>query len=555
MEYQLLAKTYSDLESTASMLAKKDILSIFLKNTPKQILKRISYLVTGQVFPSWSQKELNMAHGLAIQAISRVTGATREEITEVLKKEGDLGSVTAILLESRKQSTLFSEKLSFEKVYTSFEKISNSEGRGSVEKKISILSDLLSNASPIEAKYLVRTVLGQLRIGAGHGTIRDAIAQAFGVSKPLVEKAISVLNDLGEVSELATKGESALVDIKLVPSRPLKVMLYPKAETVGEALEKTGEISQAEYKYDGFRTQIHKLGKKVIIFTRRLEDVTHQFPDVVDAVLTSVKVNEAIYDSETVGVDKHGFIPFQKISQRIRRKYDIKKISKEIPVETHLFDILYLDGKNLIDEPLSTRLKLLEKSFTPSKNLKIVDHMQGNAKELEIFYQEALDKGAEGLMIKSLESSYKPGQRVGFGYKLKPKAESLDLIVVGAEWGEGKRANWLSSYILAARNANTNELQEMGRMATGMTEIQLEELTQELKKLVIKDGKIVKIKPKIVMEVAYQEIQKSTKYASGFALRFPRLIRVRDDRGVDDIDTVSRIKFLYQNQFKRPDNQ
>jgi len=334
------------------MLAKKDILKNLLLSAPKELLKPVAYLATGQVFPSWSHTEFNMADKLAMQAISRVSGTTKNEIMEALKKEGDLGSAASILLESRKQSTLFSQKLKTKKVYSSFEKIASSDGQGSVEKKISILSDLISNATPLEAKYIIRTVLGQLRIGAGYGTIRDAIALAFSVKPAVVEKAMAVLNDLGEVAYLASQGEKKLLSTKLIPGRPLKVMLYPKAETVEDALLKTGKISRAEFKYDGFRTQIHKIGDKVTIFTRRLDDVSNQFPDVVSAILKGVKVNEAILDSETVGVNEKGFIPFQKISQRIKRKYDIKKLVREVPVKTHLFDILYIDGKNLIDLPL-----------------------------------------------------------------------------------------------------------------------------------------------------------------------------------------------------------
>ncbi|MBR9690040.1 MAG: ATP-dependent DNA ligase, partial [Candidatus Altiarchaeota archaeon] len=508
----------------------------------------------GRVFPPWSSEDLNMADKMAISSIARVAGSNKDEVITSLKKEGDLGSSTEYLLSLKRQSTLFKETLTLDKVYSAFEKIASSEGIGSVEKKLSILSELISNASPEEAKYIVRTVLGQLRIGVGEGIVRDAISTAFNVPSKLIEASHAVLNDFGEVAELASKGERHLIGVKLRPGRPLQVMLYPKTESVSDAIEKLGDKIQAEYKYDGFRTQIHKTGDEVKVFTRRLEDVTTQFPDIAQEIRLHVSADEAVFDSESVGVAKDGsFVPFQTISQRIKRKYGIHQMVKNIPIETHLFDILYLNGKNLIDLPLKERLELLKKSFTPSKGLRLVDFIQGNQTEVEAFYEKALGDGVEGLMLKSLDSPYKPGQRVGKGYKLKPKADSLELVVTGAEWGEGKRANWLSSYILAARYSKTGELKGVGRMATGMTESQMESLTNEMKKLVVSEkGKIVELKPTIVMEVAYQELQKSSKYSSGFALRFPRLVRVREDRGPEDIDTVERIQHLFEIQFKKP---
>ncbi len=559
MRYSVLAGTYAELESSSSILRKVDILSKLFSSTPPKLIRKVAYLATGDVFPPWDPRKLNLAENLSIMAISRVTGSPKVEILKKLREEGDLGSAAAGLLRSRRQSTLASRELTVEGVYGSFEKIASSEGVGSVERKVSLLAELISNAEPEEAKYLIRTVLGQLRIGVGEGIVRDAIAKTFGVSASLVEKAHAVLNDYGEVAELASKGEEALKGVKLRPGRPLKVMLYPKAESVEDAISRTGLPVQAEYKYDGFRTQIHKLGDKVLIFTRRLDDVTAQFPDIVEAVLEAVKAREVVLDGESVGIDPGTgrFVPFQKIGQRIKRKYDIARMVKEIPVETHLFDILYLDGENLIDKPLRERFDILRGVFKESSRLKLVDFIQaGSREEVEAFYKRALAKNLEGLMLKSLDSPYKPGQRVGYGYKLKPETETLDLVVVGAEWGEGKRANWLSSYLLAARDPETGRFLPVGKMATGMTETDLENMTEMFKPLVESErGKEVRLKPKVVLEVGYQEIQKSPKYASGFALRFPRMVRIRDDKGPAEADTVERVRFLFESQFRHRESR
>ncbi len=552
MKYEVLAKMYAELEGTSSTLSKIDLIANFLRKVPKPLLKRITYLLKGEIFPPWLQKELNMAEKMAMTAISRTSGANRDEVLNLLKKKGDLGSSAAALLVLRKQSVLFKEELTVNKVYNSLKKISQATGEGSVDKKISLLAELLSNAEPEGVKYIIRTVLGQLRIGVGEGVIREALAKAFQVSPELVEKANAVLNDFGEVAELALKGEKALEKVKLNIGRPLKAMLYPKTENMEEGLEKTGLPVQIEYKYDGFRTQIHKKGKEVKIFTRRLDDVTHQFPDVVKAVRKGVNVKNVVIDSETVGINpKTGkWVPFQKISRRIRRKYEVEKMAKEIPVITYLFDLLYLDNLTLIDLTQGERFEMLRKTFTPSNELKLVDFLKTkNKKEAEAFYTKALAIKTEGVMLKNISSPYKPGQRVGYGYKLKPETETLDLVIVGAEWGEGKRAKWLSSFIVAAKQGDN--FVEIGKVATGTTEADLEILTESLKPLFLKEkGTFVTIKPKIIIEVGFQEIQKSSKYNSGFALRFPRMIRIRNDKSIDELNTLARIRFLFESQFK-----
>jgi DNA ligase 1 len=334
-------------------------------------------------------------------------------------------------------------------------------------------------------------------------------------------------------------------------------MLYKKADDIKNAFKQVGKPAAFEYKYDGFRIECHKEKDKIRLYTRNFEDVTKQFPDVVDAVKGHIACDSCIFDSEVVGYKKKTtqYLPFQKISQRIRRKYNIKETAEEFPVEVNVFDLLYLDGKSTIDKPFNERRKLLTKILKPKERTIVLSRIMITESEEEAnrFYNEALDKGNEGVMAKNLEAIYKPGSRVGFGVKVKPVMESLDLVIVGAEWGEGKRASWLTSFIVACRD-NDDNLQTIGKVSTGLKELEAEgttfkHLTKLLKPLITEEkGKEVKVKQEIIIEVHYEEIQKSTKYSSGYALRFPRFIRLREDRGAHDCSLLDQVEELFDEQ-------
>jgi len=305
--------------------------------------------------------------------------------------------------------------------------------------------------------------------------------------------------------------------------------------------------------------QCHKQGKDIKLFTRRLDNVTNQFPDVVEHLKKNVKGDEFILDSEAVGFDPktEKYLPFQKISQRIKRKYDIEEIAKKFPVELNVFDILYYNGKTLINEDFIERRKILEKIVSNKKKQIVVvrNSITDNEKDVEKFYKESLAAGNEGIMFKKLDAPYKPGARVGHMVKMKPIMDTLDLVVVGAEWGTGRRANWLSSFTLACQDDDGNFI-EIGKMGTGIKEkeeegVSFEQLTNELKPLIISEkGREVKIKPKIILEVSYEEIQKSPTYSSGYALRFPRLVNIRLDRKASDASTLSMVEDYYEGQKK-----
>jgi len=332
-------------------------------------------------------------------------------------------------------------------------------------------------------------------------------------------------------------------------------MLAEKVENLKQALDEFGKCA-IEVKYDGMRAQIHKKGEKIWVFTRRLEDVTRQFPDLVELCKKGIKAKECIVEGEVLGIDPktNTPLPFQVLSQRIHRKYDIEKMVEQIPVQLNLFDVVYKDGKMLFDLPFKERRKILEKIIRPIPGkLQLAKQLiTADLKKAEKFYKEALEARQEGVMVKNLNSKYIFGRHVGGWYKVKPTMESLDLVIVGAEWGTGKRARWLSSYILACRDPETGKFLPCGMMGTGLTEEQFQLMTDTLKSLIIAEkGREVKIKPKIVVEVAYQEIQKSPNYESGYALRFPRLLRIREDKGPEEADTLQRVEELFRSQGRR----
>ncbi len=582
MNYISLAEIYEKLESTSKRLEKTFFVSKLLQEAKNEDLREIIFLLQGRLFPEWDERKIGVAERLVIKAIQTASGISSKEIEEEWKKTGDLGLVAQNLIGKKKQVTLFSEDLTVHKVFSNLQKLATLEGAGSVDRKIKLIAELLSSAKPLEAKFVVRTSLEDLRVGIGSGSIRDAICWAYfpdirvnydEKAKSItpdnreeyneyiasIEAAYNKTNDFALVAEKAQKGIEVLKKVDVVPGVPLKVMLAQKVADVKEGFDKVGVPAELEYKYDGFRMNIHKSGSEITIFTRRLENVTNQFPEVVDAVKKNVDAESFILDGEAVGFDpKTGnYMPFQMVSQRIRRKYNIHEMATKFPVELNLFDVLYYNKKNLLHEPFEKRRELLEKIIKEKKNLLVLAKklITEDEKEAEAFYKEALSKGNEGVMLKNLKGIYKPGSRVGYMVKLKPTMDTLDLVIVGAEWGEGKRSGWLTSFTVACKNGD--EFVEIGKVGTGIKELEGEGVTFQQLTDVIKPhiksekGREVIIKPSIVIEVKFEEIQRSPTYSSGYAMRFPRLVNLRDDRRAEEISEVSEVKKAFEKQRHR----
>jgi len=629
MNYDKLAKLYDVLFSVSKRLDKTLVISEFLKNVSEKDLENIILLLQGRIFPSWDKRNIGIASSLMIKAISKITGYSEKDIEKQWKKQGDLGEVTESLIQTKKQRTLsVKQDLKIKDVIETLRKIVDIEGKGTVDKKISMIANLLSNCSPTEAKYLTRIILEDLRIGLGSGGIRDSLAWAY-LPKPLplfkkvddlvilntmdekkslklvektkkplcyskeIEKADDILkidtkkydcveckdekiarqtlnlyvdhiqaaidasNDIYKVAlALHKHGLKGLSDIEITTSKPIKVMLALKVNNVEEGFKAIGKPAAFEYKLDGFRMQIHKKDNEIKLFTRRLEDVSKQFPDVVDIIKDHVKAKEVILDTEIVGIDPKTKqpMPFQQISQRIKRKYDIHDLIKKLPVIVFVFDAVQYNGKSYLNEPFKERRKLIEKIVDNTKNkIQVIPQIITDDEEkASAFYHKALDIGHEGVMIKMLDAPYKPGSRVGYMVKLKPIMESLDLVIVEAEYGTGKRAGWFSSFTLACYDKG--KFKTIGKVGTGFKEkasegLSFEQLTKLLKPLIRKEkGRKVELEPQVVIEVDYQEIQKSPTYDSGYALRFPRLKRLRDDKGPQQCSDLNYIKKLYASQ-------
>ena len=598
MEYASLVEVYDRLAGTQSTHGKVAIVAETLAETPREDLPMTVRLLRGRLFAPWSPAELGVSSSLASRAIERASGVPADEVTADWRETGDLGSAAARAVEQAVQQTLVSETLTVERVYGDLRDLADYEGAGSEDRRVDTVAGLLADADPGEAKYVVRTALGHLRLGVGRGTVRDAIAAAFLGSDhtdpgetpeadvEAVERALQVTNDAGLVARTAAAaGRAALTDLDLEVGRPVEVMLAEKADSVEAAVADALEASSAadeevpgegaadgsdtappaplsEYKVDGFRAQVHfeaeergdggssggETGPR--IFTRRLEDVTAQFPDVVDA-MDGFDAGSYIVEGEVVAYDPETGepVPFQELSRRIKRKHDVQRLVEEVPVVLYLFDVLSLEGESLLERSLVERVDALERHLTERERAleRMPNRRSRDPARAQEFYEAALAAGHEGLMVKTADAAYQPGKRVGYTRKVKPTMESLDLAVTRAKWSEGRRSNNLGRLYLACRDGDG--FREVGRLSTGFTDEQLAELTARLEPHVLEqDGREVDLEPTEVLEVAYEAVQKSPEYDSGYALRFPRFERFRDDLDVGDADTLERVESLYGSQ-------
>ncbi|MCL2862853.1 MAG: ATP-dependent DNA ligase [Methanimicrococcus sp.] len=572
------------IESIPGSLEMTDVFAAFLKEADEDELAVSCYMIMGEIFPPWTGKKLGLGPNLLYAALSKAAGISPEKIQTLLRQTGDIGETTyqALRDENNSQSTFSSfftsaddgsddgggaganggagaggvsskrGRLSVREVYDRLKEIADVSGKGAQSQKIKTLQFLFSESSPEEAKYISRIALEELRIGVGEGIVRDSISKAFGVPVDLVEFAYMVTNDLGKVAAASRAGGADALEMQRIQiDRPVKMMLAQVTNSIEAAFAEQSEVA-VEWKFDGARLQIHKNGDSVRLYSRRLEDVTGSLPDVVQTVLASVTATDAVLDGEAIAVDENGGLrPFQDILRRFRRKYDVETTSHNIPIHVNLFDLLYADGESFIEKPLTARREKLSSIVkTGSKGISVDDLTITNdpEKAAEI-YSAALNAGHEGIMLKNPSSPYSPGKRGKNWLKKKPVMDTLDLVVIGGEWGSGKRKNKIGSYVLACYDDVRNVSLEIGRVGTGISDELLDSLTEQFSGLIeAEDGVMIKIKPEIVFEIAFEEIQKSPNYPAGYALRFPRLVRVRDDKTVEEIDTLEKVERMYQGQ-------
>ncbi len=553
--FRALVELCEKLEATSKRTLMVTLAASFLKNLEAKEVKPAVSMLLGRPFPKWVQKTLEVSWRTLGAVIKRTTDVEWSAFDKVLGDTGDVGEATKAVFEKgriRRQAALFERALTILEVRRSLEVIAAASGHGSRERKERLLETLLGRTTPLEAKYLVKIIIGEMRIGFHEGLMELAVSKAFEIPHDTVRRATMLAGDIAEVAGIAKiKGRQGLIDLQFQLFRPVKPMLAQMAEDVEEALEEHGGKAVFEYKLDGARIQIHKFGDDVRVYSRRLTDVTDSFPEIVTSIRQKVGACEAILEGEVIALGEAGSpLPFQHLMRRFRRVHKVEEMTELIPVDLHLFDLIYLNSQNLTSDSYQERRKKLEEiagSIPLTKKMVTAD-----TQEAEDFLKESLDKGHEGLMAKELGSHYTPGVRGKHWLKIKRTLEPLDLVIVAAEWGYGRRHNWLSDYYLAVREPKTGELLLVGKTFKGLTDEEIIKMTKILKELALSEesGKVV-VTPTIVVEVAYNEIQKSLKYKSGMALRFARITRIRQDKSVEDADTIQKVREIYEKQFEK----
>ncbi|QGR18695.1 ATP-dependent DNA ligase [Stygiolobus azoricus] len=593
MEFKLIAEYFDKLERISSRIQITSLLTDLFKKSDKDVIDKVIYIIQGKLWPDfYGYPEIGLGEKLMIKALSIGINVKEDTIEAELKKVGDLGEVAYRLKKSGSGTTILtflgassSSPLTVEEVYNSLSKIALAEGEGSRDVKIRSLAGLLKKADPLEAKYIIRFIDGRLRVGIGDATIMDALANAYGGgphARPIIERAYNLRADLGNIAKVvASEGIEALKNLKPEVGIPIRPMLAERLNDPVEILSKVGGQALVDYKYDGERAQIHKKGNEIYIFSRRLENITKQYPDVRDYVKDYIDADEVIIEGEIVAIDKESgdILPFQELMHR-KRKNDIHEAVEEYPVNVYLFDLMYYNGEDYTLKPLPERRKKLEEIIKPNDKLHVAHHIfTDDVEKLKEYFYQAISEGAEGIMVKAVgkDSIYQAGARGFLWIKLKrdyqsEMADSVDLVVVGAFYGRGKRGGKLSSLLMAAYDPETDTFYTVCKVASGFSDAELDELQKKLMEIKMdsKDPRVesemepdIWVQPKYVAEVIGAEITLSPQHTcckgqvskeAGLSIRFPRFIRWRDDKSVEEATTPQEILEMYKLKLKKKED-
>ena len=582
MYFSELAEMFEKMEKTTSRLELTNHLVYILKRTDSEIIDKIVYLIQGKLGPDYQSKQLGVAEKVAVKSLALASGYSINDVQARYNRIGDIGDVAYEILKSKLQTTLFYEKLTIEGLYNTLLKISELTGSGSIELKLKYINSLLNNSTNLESKFIIKLILGNLRLGIADFTVLDAIAIAFTGDKKnrkILERAYNVSSDLGKIARILFNGsidEVQSIPISMfVPVRPMLAERSPDAE---EALKKMGgKMCYAEYKIDGERIQIHKQNERIELYTRNLENVTNNFSDIVNE-FEKIDTKDFIAEGEIVSIDSMTgrFLPFQSLMHR-RRKYNIEDAIKDYPVRLNFFDILYYDNQDKTNLPFSTRRKTLEGIFSfENEKIKLISQkMVGKVEEIDNFMTKAIEDGCEGLMIKNPDSTYRAGAREWAWIKLKREysnklLDTIDLVIVGAIYGKGRRVGKYGALLLASYEPNEDIFYTICKVGTGFTDELLDEISNKLKHHIIvnknprvNSGEIkmdVWFEPKIVIEIFSPEITLSPIYTThidkikkgyGLALRFPKFTgKIREDKNAEDSTTIKEIENIYKKQLK-----
>ena len=534
---------------TSSKNAKVAIIAEYLAKLDDLSLPAAVLFLSGAVFPKGSGLALNVGFNTIMQSLSEIARLETKEIQEIYLKHGDMGALAEHAVSKKQWSPLVPQRqLLLLDLHDQLRKIADASGPRSAEAKKKILTGLLVNCSPLEARYLVKIATGELRVGAVEGLVELAVGKAFGHDTRSVRQAMLLSGDIAQVTLLAKKDALATAIIK--PLAPLSFMLADVMFSAEEIAQYYGGKQMiCEFKYDGIRVQLHKFGGRARMFSRKLEDITGSFPEIAGAV--ALLQHDFILDGEVLAYKNDRPLHFQELQKRLRRKAVTEQLKSEIPVIYAPYDVMYVDGQQVIDRPLIERKSLLSQIKFKVPIIDLGYRVVSSAQEIADAFVESRKLGHEGLVIKGPESQYHPGKRGGHWVKLKRELDTIDAVVVIAEYGHGKRAGMLSDYTFAVQDDDDDddELKAIGKAYSGLADDEIAELTARLRSIAVKDeGYRLLVRPEIVLEVAFDSIQKSDRHDSGFALRFPRIKYIRADKTVSDIDTLDKVRRIYESQ-------
>ena len=580
MEYSILAESFEKMESTRKRLELTQFLVELFEKTPHEVISKIVYLIQGKIRPDFEGIELGVAEKLAIRAISKSSGITIKKIEEEYNKGGDLGHAAEIILEQKTQTTFLVENITVERVYETLFKIAKLGGSKSQDMKIKYISSLLNDANPLEASFILKILLGTLRLGIAENTVMDALAIAYSGDKEnrkLLQHAYNVSSDLGKVAEIiAIEGIQGIEKFKINLFNPIRPMLADRVKSEKEVIEKIGNEFAIEYKLDGERVQIHVEGEKIELFSRSLEKISNYYPDIIEKIPKIIQAENAILEAEIVAINENtgDFLPFQELMHR-RRKYKIEKAVTEYPITVNFFDVLYCNGKNCTELNYSERRKKLENIVKENEFAKYIPMtIAKNENEIQEFFENSINAGSEGLMLKMLDKPYQAGSRGSHWLKLKREyrnelGDSLDLIVIGGFFGKGRRTGSYGTLLLSTYDENTDTFPSICKVGTGFTDESLDQLYQILnpKTTIKKNPRIISemeadvwFEPELVIEIVASEITLSPIHKvardeirknAGLALRFPKFTgKIRMEKTAEDASTDEEVISLYKAQNK-----
>jgi DNA ligase-1 len=547
-------KLCEEIRITKSKNMKVRLLSRYLSSLNDESLSIAVLFLSNRIFPLGSKFVINAGFGTIMQALSEISFLDKDQIQQSYMQYGDMGALSEYAVSKKHTASLIQQQpLTLSIIHDRFKGIADSIGSDSSKAKKSILKGLFLDCSPLEAKYLTKVINGEMRIGLTEGLVEVAVSVAFNVELKKVREAMLVSGDISQVALLA---KSRLLHIAIIkPLQPLSYMLADVMFTAEEIINYFQKPLICEYKYDGIRAQMHKSGQQVKLFSRNMTNITNAFPELVQAAIdsklsSSMENIDFILDGEIMGLRNGKPLHFQELQKRLRRKNVTGQILTAVPIVYVVFDITYINQEQTIRNPLRQRKEILSSILFREPIINAKQNVVNTAQKIIAVFQKSRDDGYEGLVLKDPESQYHPGKRGRYWIKLKQELDTIDAVIVIAEYGQGKRAGVLSDYTFAVRDENdNNQLKIIGKAYSGLTDKEISMITEKLKSIIIKDdGYKIAVKSELILEISFDSIQKSDRHDSGFALRFPRIKNIRSDKNITDIDTLQKIGHIYENQ-------